>query len=783
MDDMESRHMRTEVPKRRPRQRRRIRNDRQTWDMRGKAVWKFVKTYKPNIITGGLLLLILILLFGVASELQPPSTGTPPPPNVTVIDYSAFVKQVEAGNVLAATIQGNQVNGLLAQGLSATSANPPQVQTTAIVTQSSSDYAAWERLVTSSNPAWMGSSGPTIDPSRSVYTQVPLGSQDQLMALLLSKHTVVTTIPVAQSAAWLNVVWRFVPILLLVLLLFGFLSSSSGNRLSRNIDERISQIAKTRARRFVRAKETNTPRQGAGTTPAAPRPGRSVAGAPNIKTPSARVITEIPVTFADVAGIDEVRADLEEIVRFLRSPEQFRRLGARIPRGALLVGPPGTGKTLLAKAVAGEANVPFFSMSASEFVEMFVGVGASRVRDLFNQARQVAPSVIFIDEIDAVGRKRTIRAMGNDERDQTLNQLLVELDGFNERQAVVVMAATNRLDMLDKALLRPGRFDRRITVSLPDRVGREAILRVHTRKTPLHEEVSLERLARMTTGMSGADLANLVNEAALLAARRDLEQVTHQCFDEALARVQLGAVRPIVMSEAERRIIAFHESGHALVAHYLDEADTVNRVTILPRGQSLGVTQFIAEEDRYNYSRETLMARIAVGLGGRVAEELVFGADRITTGAENDLQVVTDLARRMVTRWGMSELVGVVFADTSSFGAEYSLNMRCLPPEDVAPSATSLAVDGNGQFVQNVRPNSLLRRDAFAMAAPTFSPNTGVAMSALIDAEVRRILDEGRTTARTLLTSHRDQLDLLAEALMTHEQLDRTQFEALLSGK
>src|SRR5581483_7732294 len=282
----------------------------------------------------------------------------------------------------------------------------------------------------------------------------------------------------------------------------------------------------------------------------------------------------------------------------------------------------------------------------------------------------------------------------------TLNQLLVELDGFDSRQAVVVLAATNRLDILDKALLRPGRFDRHITVSPPDRVGREAILRVHTRNTPLHEDVSLEHLARMTTGMTGADLANLVNEAALSAARLDLEGVTHACFEDALARVQLGALRPLVMSEQERRIIAIHEGGHALVAHHLPEADRVNRVTILPRGQSLGVTQFTAEEDRYNYSRETLMARIAVGLGGRVAEELTFGHDYITTGAENDLQVVTDLARRMVSGWGMSEEVGVVFADYQAQG-DASLNMKRLDPDALPTQARSLAVDANGNLVLN----------------------------------------------------------------------------------
>jgi ATP-dependent metalloprotease FtsH len=310
---------------------------------------------------------------------------------------------------------------------------------------------------------------------------------------------------------------------------------------------------------------------------------------------------------------------------------------------------------VLAKAVAGEAGVPFFSLSASEFVEMFVGVGAKRVRDLFDQARQSAPCVIFLDELDAVGRKRSMSVTGNDERDQTLNQLLVELDGFDGRQAIVVLAATNRADILDKALLRPGRFDRHISISLPDRIGREAILKVHTRCTPLHKDVSLERLSRLTTGMSGADLANLVNEAALLAARHDLEHIPQACFEKALARVQLGALRPVVMSEADRRIIAYHEAGHALVAYHLPPADTVNHVSILPRGQSWGVTQFTAEEDRYNYSRETLLVRIAVGLGGRAGEALAFGPEQVTTGAENDLQVATDLARRMVTRWGMSE--------------------------------------------------------------------------------------------------------------------------------
>jgi len=357
-----------------------------------------------------------------------------------------------------------------------------------------------------------------------------------------------------------------------------------------------------------------------------------------------------------------------------------------------------------------------------------------------------------------------------------LNQLLVELDGFDARQAVVVLAATNRVDILDKALLRPGRFDRRITVSLPDRAGREAILKVHTRKTPLHEDVSLERLARLSTGMTGADLANLVNEAALSAARRQLDAVNHECFEEALARVQLGALRPLVMSEQDRKIIAYHEGGHALVAYHLPLADTVNRVTILPRGQSLGVTQFTPEEDRYNYSREMLMTKIAVGLGGRAAEELTFGPERVTTGAENDFQVVTDLARRMVTRWGMSEHVGVMCADYQPDG-DYSLNMRRVDPDTLPSQAPALVLDEHGQLRANgelLPPHS----HQFAMAAPSRSGS--VTMNALVDAEVQNIINEGYTMARTILSGHADQLELLASALLEHEQLNRAQFEALL---
>ena len=733
-----------------------------------RSVLKFLSTHKRSLLTSVLLMAIVVLLFSLVSLLRPPSTNATPG-GVTAISYNAFVQQVKAGNVLAVTIQGNDINALLASPFS--QAHPPTSTATVVPPDKiAMDVAAWTRYVGAGYPSWPSTtSPPPIDPARAIFTRMPARGDPDLTPLLLSKHIILNTLPVPQPLIWLGLLWRFIPILFLVLVLFLVLAPRNNMRSTRPMDDRVTQFGKSRARRFERVEKTSQARSEKATLP-----GKSATTVPT----QARVSLEPPVTFADVAGIDEVRTEVEEIVQFLRSPERFDRLGARIPRGALLVGPPGTGKTLLAKAVAGEAGVPFFSMSASEFVEMFVGVGASRVRDLFNQARQSAPCVVFIDEIDAVGRKRSMRISGNDERDQTLNQLLVELDGFNGRKAVVVLAATNRVDILDKALLRPGRFDRHINVSYPDRAGREAILKVHTRHTPLHEEVSLERLSRLTTGMSGADLSNLVNEAALSAARQNLEEITHDCFEEALARVQLGALRPIVMNETDRRIIAYHEGGHALVAHHLPLADTVNRVTILPRGQSLGVTQFTAEEDRYNFSRETLMARIAVGLGGRVAEELTFGSERVTTGAENDLQVVTDLARRMVTRWGMSKQVGVVFADYEP-GA-MNLNMQGIDPAAMSLQARSLAAEVDGRLVLNSR-DVPAQQDTFAMSLPAARNNsTSTTMATLIDSEVQRILNEGYEMARALLKEHHSQLARLANALMEREQLDRKQFEALL---
>src|SRR5450759_4642117 len=710
--------------------------------MNGQNVKKFVQAQKNTLLTCAMLLLSIGLLFGIFSQLQPPTTNTTPG-GVTAIDYSTVVQQVKAGNVMATTIRGTEINGLLQTPFHAGSTAATVKPVNMSAQPYASDYAAWSRYVGAGYASTTGN--PPLDITRIVYTRIPSGGDASLTPLLVSNHVTVNTLPQAQSANWLTLLLRFAPFVVLAFIFLLFLSSSNNQRQNRGADERLSQMSKSRARRFVRPGEAVNDKQSDVKRPVmVSRTGTSV------KPPVARVSLEPPVTFADVAGIDEVRIELEEIVEFLRSPERFNRLGARIPRGALLIGPPGTGKTLLAKAVAGEAGVPFFSISASEFVEMFVGVGASRVRDLFTRARTSAPCVIFIDELDAVGRKRSMRVSGNDERDQTLNQLLVELDGFDGRKAVVVLAATNRADILDKALLRPGRFDRHITVSYPDRIGREAILKVHTRMTPLHEDVSLDRLSRLTTGMTGADLANLVNEAALCAARQDLEHITHDCFEDALARVQLGALRPIVMNETDRRIIAYHEGGHALVAYHLPQADTVNRVTILPRGQSLGVTQFTAEEDRYNYSRQTLMARIAVGLGGRVAEELTFGADRITTGAENDLQVVTDIARNMVTRWGMSEPVGVVFADYRADAGGAGLNIRRIDSDAIPSYSHALVADADGRLTLSRQelPPRYYASSAFASGAPKASSLT---MANIIDAEVQRILNEGYALARAIL--------------------------------
>src|SRR6266487_803040 len=454
------------------------------------------------------------------------------------------------------------------------------------------------------------------------------------------------------------------------------------------------------------------------------------------KTRSKVVAGDRPdTTFADVAGVNEAKNDLVEVVEFLKTPGKFQRLGGKIPRGVLLVGHPGTGKTLLARAVAGEASVPFFSMSGSEFVEVLVGVGASRVRDLFDQAKKAAPSIIFIDEIDAVGRQRGTSINSNDEREQTLNQLLVEMDGFDTRQAVVVIAATNRPDGLDKALLRPGRFDRRVTVERPDWNGRLAILKIHTRNVPLASDVDLVTIARATPGMVGADLANLVNEAALLAARRNLDLVTQVCFNEALDKILIGAERPLVLTEEDMNVVAYHEGGHALTGLLQDYVDPVTKVTIVPRGQALGVTQYTPLDDRYNYSKEYLESQLVTALGGRAAEQVAIG--QITTGAENDLQRVTAIARQMVTRWGMSERLGTI-------------------------SYTD-------------------REDPFAgTALATGSREYSEQTASIIDEEVNRIVKCAYDRAIALLTSHRETLDGIARSLRLHETLDAKQLRAII---
>jgi cell division protease FtsH len=438
------------------------------------------------------------------------------------------------------------------------------------------------------------------------------------------------------------------------------------------------------------------------------------------------------VTFEDVAGIEEAENELVEIVDFLKDPDKYTRLGGAVPKGVLLVGAPGTGKTLLARAVAGEAGVPFFSLSASEFVELFVGVGASRVRDLFKQARENAPAIIFIDELDSIGRARGQTAIGgSSEQEQTLNQILTEMDGFSAKEGVIVLAATNQPDVLDKALLRPGRFDRRVVVNLPDKAGREAILGVHTRSVPLADDVDLGELAAATPGLSGADLANLVNEAALLAARREREEVRQKDFLDALEKIVLGPERPLLMSPEERERIAYHEGGHAILGLLVPGADPVNRVTIVPRGQALGVTYQRPEEDRYNYPEAYLRARIVGALGGRAAEEIVYGTR--TTGAESDIEQATNLARAMVTRWGMSDKLGTV---------------------ELAPRDNPY-LGGSGTYARE-RP---------------YSEETARA----IDEEVSNIIDESHEEARRLLTEHREELEALAGALLERETLDEVE--------
>ena len=458
----------------------------------------------------------------------------------------------------------------------------------------------------------------------------------------------------------------------------------------------------------------------------------------------ARLLTEKlgRVTFDDVAGIDEAKVELEEIVEYLRDPQKFQRLGGKIPKGCLLVGPPGTGKTLLARAIAGEANVPFFTISGSDFVEMFVGVGASRVRDMFEQGKKNAPCIIFIDEIDAVGRHRGAGlGGGNDEREQTLNQLLVEMDGFEANEGVILIAATNRPDVLDPALLRPGRFDRQVVVPNPDILGREKILKVHMRKVPLAPDVDARVIARGTPGFSGADLANLVNEAALLAARTGKRVVTMFDFETAKDKVMMGAERrSMVMTEDEKELTAYHEGGHALVGLFVPGNDPLHKVTIIPRGRALGVTMNLPERDRYGYKFMELNARLAMTFGGRIAEELIYGPENVTTGASSDIQQATSMARAMVTEWGMSDKLGRL------------------------------------RYVDN-------QEEIFLGHSVARSQTISSETAKMIDQEVRRIIEEAETKAREVLTEHLDDLHKVAKGLLEYETLTGAEVRALLNDE
>jgi cell division protease FtsH len=524
------------------------------------------------------------------------------------------------------------------------------------------------------------------EPTTRFRTEIPaFANTDALSQLLQENDVTVNAKPLdTGSPWWQTVLVGFGPTILFVVLLFWLF------RRAGNVQNALGAFSRSRARRYEASGDK--------------------------------------VTFADVAGIDEAKLELSEVVDFLRNPDKYRRLGGRIPHGVLLSGPPGTGKTLLARAVAGEANVPFFSLAASEFVEAIVGVGAARVRDLFKEAKEAAPAIVFIDELDALGRSRTSGVAGfsggNDEREQTLNQILTEMDGFDSATSVIVLAATNRPDVLDRALLRPGRFDRRVAVQPPDRAGREAILRVHTRGVPLSPDVDLTRIAATTPGMVGADIANLVNEAALTAARRGHEVVEEADFTDALERIILGAERMVLMSDEDRRRTAYHEGGHAIVGMLTPGADPVRKVSIIPRGMALGVTFSAPDADRFNYLEPEILAKIKSALGGRAAEEVVFG--EISTGAESDLEQLTALARQMVGRWGMSDSVG---------------------PVSVIPR------DGSGPFVPG---------------AADASPET----QKLVDDEVRRIVAEAHDQVVTLLTENRAKLDALASALLEHETLD-----------
>jgi len=586
----------------------------------------------------------------------------PGPDEAITVPYTVFKEEVQKGNVVAIYSQGTSIEGRFA----APTTWPPEGE----------------------KAARRSGLRPT-PPSRTAdtfTTELPAFVDSGLEALLIDHEVEISAVPIRQGSPWATLLFGFGPaILIIAFYVWMYRRAQQGG----GIGGALMGIGKSKARRF----------------------DQEAAG---------------KITFDDVAGIDEAENELVEIVDFLKEPGKYTRLGGTAPKGVLLVGAPGTGKTLLAKAVAGEAGVPFFSMSAAEFVEMIVGVGAARVRDLFKQAREHAPAIIFIDEIDSIGRARgPVSIGGSSEQEQTLNQILTEMDGFSGREGIIVLAATNQPDVLDRALLRPGRFDRRVVVNLPDKTGREAILKVHTRKVPLATDVSLTELAATTPGLSGADLKNLVNESALLAARRGQSDVRQKDFMDALEKIVLGPERPLLLSREDRERIAYHESGHVILGLVVPGADPVHRVTIVPRGQALGVTYQRPQTDRYNYPEAYLRARIVGMLGGRAAEEVVYGTR--TTGAENDIEQATNLARSMVTRWGMSDALGMV---------------------------------------QLAAPHNPYLGGAYNNAKP-FSEET----ARMVDAEVHRIIDECHEQAKSLLHTHRKQLDALVEALLARETL------------
>ena len=589
----------------------------------------------------------------------------PGPDAPITIPYTVFKEQVANGNVKSIYSQGTSLEGRFAKALTWP---PPEGE------------QQGQRPSLAAAPR----------SSHNFVTELPAFVDPGLERFLIDQKVEISAVPIREGSGWATLLFGFGPALLIILFYVWLYrrAASQGGGLGGSV----FGLGKSKARRYDQEQNTR-------------------------------------VTFDDVAGIDEAENELVEIVDFLKSPEKYTRLGGSAPKGVLLVGAPGTGKTLLAKAVAGEAGVPFFSMSAAEFVEMIVGVGAARVRDLFKEAREHAPSIIFIDEIDSIGRARGQMAIGgSSEQEQTLNQILTEMDGFSGREGIIVLAATNQPDVLDKALLRPGRFDRRVVVNLPDKNGREAILKVHTRKVPLAADVDLADLAATTPGLSGADLKNLINEAALLAARRDRNEVRQKDFLDALEKIVLGPERPLLLSNADRERIAYHESGHAILGLLVPGADPVHRVTIVPRGQALGVTYQRPQTDRYNYPEAYLRARIVGMLGGRAAEEVVYGTR--TTGAESDIEQATNLARNMVTRWGMSDKLGMV----------------------------QLAG----------RQNPYLAGLGGDLGSKPFSEET----ARIVDAEVLRIIGECHSEALRLLTKHRRELEALVAALLARETLD-----------